>query len=161
MIILMMGVTGAGKTTVGTMLAQQLGWEFADADSFHPPANVAKMSRAIPLTDEDRLPWLKAIHQRMVEWNATGVSGVITCSALKESYRQLLLQGVDIQLVYLKGTAALIAGRVSLRKNHFAPVELVFSQFAALEEPHNALVVRVDRSPEEIVAEIRRRLTLI
>ena len=160
MIILVMGVTGAGKTTVGTLLAQQLGWAFADADSFHPSANVEKMRQAIPLTDADRIPWLEAIHQQMVQWNASSTNGVITCSALKQSYRELLLRDLDVKLVYLQGSAALIASRVSARKGHFAPAELVASQFADLQEPDDALVVQVDRSPEEIAAEIRQRLGL-
>jgi gluconokinase len=160
MIVLVMGVTGAGKTTVGAALAKQLGWEFADADSFHPPANVEKMRQAIPLNDEDRIPWLEAIHQQMKQWNDTGINGVITCSALKESYRQQLLRGLEVKLVYLQGSYALIAQRVSQRQGHFAPAELVSSQFAALEEPGNALALQVDRLPEEIVAEIRQRLGL-
>jgi gluconokinase len=160
MIVLIMGVTGAGKTTVGTLLAKQLGWEFADADSFHPPANVEKMRHATPLTDEDRIPWLEAIHQQMQKWNATGSNGIITCSALKESYRLQLLRNLEVKLVYLQGGYALIAERVSQRQGHFAPAELVSSQFADLQEPHDALVVQVDRSPQEIVAKIRRRLRL-
>jgi gluconokinase len=160
MIVLMMGVTGAGKTTVGTLLAKQLGWEFADADSFHPPANVEKMRHATPLTDEDRMPWLEAIHQQMQKWNAAGSNGIITCSALKESYRLQLLRKLEVKLVYLQGSYDLIAERVSQRRGHFAPAELVSSQFADLQEPHDALVVQVDRSPEEIVGEIRQRLRL-
>jgi gluconokinase len=158
MIVLIMGVTGAGKTTVGSLLAAQMGWVFADADSFHPPANVEKMRQAIPLTDVDRVPWLEAIHQQMVEWTATNTNGVVTCSALKQSYRERLLLGLRVKLVYLKGSYALIAGRVGHRVGHFAPAQLVASQFQDLEEPEDALVVEVEQSPEEIVAEIRRRL---
>jgi gluconokinase len=158
MIVLIMGVTGAGKTTVGSLLAAQMGWVFADADSFHPPANVEKMRQAIPLTDADRVPWLQAIHQQMVQWTAAGTNGVITCSALKQSYRERLLQGLTLKLVYLKGSYELIASRVSHRVGHFAPAQLVASQFQDLEEPENALVVQVDGSPEEIAAEIRCRL---
>jgi gluconokinase len=160
MIVLVMGVTGAGKTTVGSLLAKELGWEFADADRFHPPANVEKMRQAIPLNDEDRIPWLEAIHQQMKQWNEAGINGVITCSALKQSYRQQLLRGLEVKLVYLQGSYALIAQRVSRRQGHFAPAELVSSQFSALEEPSHALAVQVDRSPEEIAAEIRQRLGL-
>ena len=160
MIVLLMGVTGAGKTTVGSLLAQQMGWVFADADSFHPAANVEKMRHAIPLTDADRVPWLEAIHQQMVHWKAANTNGVITCSALKQSYREQLLRGLAVKLVYLKGSYALIAGRVSHRVGHFAPAQLVASQFQDLEEPEDVLVVEVDQSPEEIVAEIRRRLAI-
>lgn len=158
MIILAMGVTGAGKTTVGSLLAAQLGWVFADADSFHPAANVEKMRQAIPLTDADRVPWLEAIHAQMAQWDAASTNGVITCSALKQSYRERLLRGLTVNLVYLQGSYALIAARVSHRQGHFAPAELVASQFEDLEEPNEALVVQVDRPPEKIVAEIRRRL---
>jgi gluconokinase len=158
MIVLIMGVTGAGKTTVGSMLAQQLGWQFADADEFHPASNVEKMRKAIPLTDEDRIPWLQAIRHRMEQWIASHTDGIITCSALKQSYRDFLLSELAVQLVYLKGDQGVIASRVGLRKNHFAPAELVASQFEALEEPQNALAVKVDRPPEEIVAEVRQRL---
>ena len=158
MIVLIMGVTGAGKTTVGSLLAAQMGWGFADADSFHPPANVEKMRQAIPLTDADRVPWLEAIHQQMVQWTAANTNGIITCSALKQSYRERLLRDLGVKLVHLKGSYTLIAGRVSHRVGHFAPAQLVASQFEDLEEPEDALVVQVDRSPEEIVAEIRRRL---
>ena len=160
MIILMMGVTGAGKTTAGSLLAKALGWKFADADSFHPTANVEKMRHAIPLSDEDRIPWLEAIRDQMARWNAASTDGVITCSALKQSYRDLLLRNLAVKLVYLQGSPALIEARVSQRQGHFAPAELVASQFADLQEPHEALVVQVNRSPEEIVAEIRRRLAI-
>jgi gluconokinase len=160
MIILVMGVTGSGKTTVGTLLAAQMGWTFADADSFHPPANVEKMSHAIPLTDADRIPWLEAIHQQIIAWDSSGTSGVITCSALKKSYRQLLLGDLDVKLIYLHGSEAVIAARVAARVGHFAKADLVASQFADLQEPDDAIEVEVDHTPEEIVAEIRRRLGL-
>jgi gluconokinase len=160
MIILVMGVTGSGKTTVGTLLASQLGWKFADADSFHPAANVEKMSHAIPLTDEDRVPWLEAIHQRMVEWGAAATDGVITCSALKKSYREILLRDLNVKLIYLHGGEAVIAARVAARVGHFAKADLVASQFVDLQEPDDALEVEVDHTPEEIVGEIRRRLGL-
>jgi len=118
------------------------------------------MRHAIPLTDVDRIPWLEAIHQQMVAWNAAGTNGVITCSALKEGYRETLLRDLDVKLVYLHGSQALIAGRVAARKGHFAPAELVASQFTDLQEPADALIVEVDHTPEEIVREIRRRLGL-
>jgi gluconokinase len=160
MIILVMGVTGSGKTTVGTLLAAQMGWTYADADSFHPAANVEKMSHAISLTDEDRVPWLEAIHRQMVAWNAAGTNGVITCSALKKRYREILLRDLDVKLIYLHGSEAVIAARVAARVGHFAKADLVSSQFADLQEPDDAIEVEVDHTPDEIVAEIRRRLGL-
>jgi gluconokinase len=162
MILLLMGVTGSGKTTVGVLLALQLGWEFADADHFHTPANIEKMSRGIALNDSDRGPWLENIHAQMVRWESEHRSGVLACSALKRAYREQLRRGLDINFVYLRGERETISGRVEHRVGHYAKADLVSSQFDALEEPgpHEALTVDIRQSPEEIVAEIRRALAL-
>lgn len=158
MIILVMGVTGSGKTTIGSLLAKQMGWRFADADDFHSAANKEKMSNGIPLTDADRLPWLESIHQAMVAWNRTGESVVLACSALKESYRELLSKDLPVRLVYLRGDAAYIKERLQHRTAHYAKADLVDSQFEALEEPQDAIVVDVETTPEKIVEVIRARL---
>jgi gluconokinase len=163
MTIIIMGVTGSGKTTVGTLLAQQLGWTFADADDFHTPANKEKMSKGIGLTDADRRPWLNAIHDACVRWQAAGINGIVACSALKQSYRDLLQENVDVNFIYLRGSADLILERLGHRKGHYAKESLVASQFEALEEPEeneNTHVVDIGGIPEEIVAEIRRQLKL-
>jgi gluconokinase len=155
-----MGVTGSGKTTVGTLLAAQLVWEFADADQFHPAANVDKMARGIALTDADREPWLTALHNAIVQWLADGKNVILACSALKRSYREKLGMGGEVRLVYLKGSYDLIAGRLRERHGHFATEAILADQFAALEEPDEAIVVPVQASPRQIVSEIRRRLGL-
>jgi len=159
-----MGVTGAGKTSVGQLLAQQLGWEFADADSFHTPHNVEKMRRGIALTDEDRAPWLRAIHDAMARHSAEGRDVVLACSALKRAYRRELRQGLDMRIVYLRGSEEFILSRLSHRTGHYATGSLVASQFADLEEPgadeSDVLLVEINRSTEEISDEIRRQLHL-
>jgi gluconokinase len=160
MIVIIMGVTGAGKTTIGSLLAQQLGWKFADADDFHSHANKEKMAKGIGLTDADRGPWLRAIHDAMAKWESDGQSAVIACSALKHSYRKILREGIQVQFVYLQGSAELILERLKLRKGHYATGELVASQFAALEEPRDAYLVDIGPDPETIVKEIRARLKL-
>lgn len=163
MIILLMGPAGSGKTTVGKLLAAQLSWEFADGDDFHPPANIAKMSQGIPLTDEDRLPWLRSIREAMLQWQAQGKSAVIACSALKRSYRDLLGIGPnanDIRLVYLKGSYDLLLGRLHSRKGHYMKEQMLASQLADLEDPEDALTMDVSKPPEEIVSEVRKHLDL-
>ncbi|PYT69772.1 MAG: gluconate kinase [Acidobacteria bacterium] len=164
MIILLMGPAGSGKTTVGELLAAQLSWQFADGDDFHPPANIAKMSRGIPLTDQDRLPWLKSIRDAMQQWQAQGRSVVLTCSALKRSYRDLLgvhSKAKDVKLVYLKGTYNLLLERLHSRKGHYMKEQMLSSQLADLEEPGgDALAIDVAKSPEEIVSEICKGLSL-
>jgi gluconokinase len=159
MIVVVMGTTGSGKTTVGTLLAKRLGWEFVDADDFHPPANVEKMKHGIPLTDADREPWLKALHDKIVEWNAEKRNVVLACSALRESYRNELRASPDVTFVYLKGSYELFSRRVLARKGHFAKQDLLASQFATLEEPSDAVAVDAAHSPEEIVSEVRRQLS--
>lgn len=158
MIVIIMGTTGSGKTTIGGLLAKRLGWEFVDADDFHPPANVEKMKHGIPLTDADREPWLKALHDKIVEWNAEGRNVALACSALRQSYRDELRTSPDVRFVYLKGSYELFTSRVLARKGHFAKQDLLTSQFATLEEPMDAITVDAAPAPEQIVAEVRRQL---
>ncbi len=153
-----MGVTGSGKTTIGTLLAARLAWLFADADDFHSTANKEKMHRGIPLTDADRLPWLAAMHEQIAKWIASKQNAVLACSALKRSYRQQLWNGPEVKFVYLRGSYEFIAERLRARKGHFADEHILAGQFADLEEPSDALVVDISASPDEIVAEICRRL---
>jgi gluconokinase len=160
MIVIVMGVTGSGKTTVGRLLAQQLGWEFADADDFHPAANVEKMRHGIPLTDEDRKPWLERLRTQIAQWIAEGRNVVLACSALKRAYRKELAVGPEVRFVYLKGTAALIAERLRAREGHFAGEAILAGQFADLEEPEAAVTVDVAPAPEKIIAAIRQGLGL-
>ena len=155
-----MGVEGAGKTTVGSLLAQQLGWEFADADSFHPPANVEKIRRGIPLSDADRAPWIEAMRKAIAQWISGNQNVVLACSALKRGYRERLCAGPEVKLVYLKGGYELIDRRLKARRGHFASDQILASQFADLEEPEDAVTVDVSGSPEEIVGEIRAKLGL-
>jgi gluconokinase len=168
MVILVMGIEGTGKTTVGKLLAERLHWEFADADDFHSAANKEKMKQGIALTDADRAPWLAAIRAQIWRWIAAKAKGVITCSALKQSYRDELLsppaglegRADEIKTVYLHGTYALIAKRLHQRQGHFAGEALLASQFATLEEPRDAISIDVDQTPDQIVEEILRRLNL-
>ena len=160
MIVIVMGVTGAGKTTVGKLLASELGWEFADADDFHPPSNVEKIRNGIALTDEDRRPWLQRLRSQIEAWIGKGLSGVLACSALKQSYRQQLDAGPQVRFVFLKGPAELIAERIQSRHGHFAGAQILASQFADLEEPADAVTVSVAASPPQMVTEIRRKLEL-
>jgi gluconokinase len=152
-----MGVVGAGKTTIGKLLAQKLGWQFADADDFHPEENIEKISHGISLTDSDRAPWLAALHQAIKKWNAEARNVVLACSALKESYRMELEAG-SVWFAYLKGDYELISRRLSSRSGHFATESILRSQLADLEEPQDAITVTVDKSPDEVVSEIIRQL---
>jgi gluconokinase len=155
-----MGTAGSGKTTIGKLLAAQMKWEFADGDSFHSPANIEKMSRGIPLTDSDRIPWLNSIREAILQWDAQQKNIVLACSALKQIYRERLLVNSNVKLVYLKGSFELLRERLHSRKGHYATEQLLASQFADLEEPADAITVDVTPCPEEIVAEIRTKLTL-
>ena len=159
MVVVIMGVAGSGKTTVGTRLATALGWSFYDADDYHPEANVAKMARGQPLTDADRAPWLQRLHDLIVDCGARGENAVLACSALKASYRrQLTSSGAEVRFVFLRADPALIRARLHDRKDHFAGAALLASQFAALEPPAEAIVVDAAATPAELVAEIRRQL---
>ena len=160
MIVIVMGVVGAGKTTVGQLLARELGWEFADADNYHPKSNVEKIRHGIPLTDEDREPWLNLLRDAIQEWLKAGQSAVLACSALKQAYRQKLQISSEVRFVYLKGSAALIAERLHHRHGHFADDKILASQLADLQEPQHAVTVDVSGSPEEIAAKIRKELGL-
>ena len=160
MIVLVMGVTGSGKTTVGKLLAQRLGWLFLDADDFHPVENIEKMKHGVPLTDKDREPWLAAIHAELVKCTAKNKDAVLACSALKRSYRERLGSGVELRICYLQGTYREIAARLQSRTGHFAGEEILAGQFADLEEPSDALVLLVSETPEEIVGDALRKLKL-
>jgi carbohydrate kinase (thermoresistant glucokinase family) len=157
-VIIVMGVSGAGKTTIAAMLANQLGWTFEDADWFHPPANVEKMHSGEALTDEDRWPWLQGIAAWIDAVRQKQGHGVIACSALKRAYRRVLVgERRDVRIVYLKGARDLIARRISMRHGHFMPSSLLDSQFATLEEPtadENPIVVSIDARPRAIVEHI-------
>lgn len=158
MIAIVMGVTGSGKTTVGRLLARQLGCEFADADDFHPQSNVEKIVRGIPLNDEDRAPWLERLRDQIANWIANDQNGVLACSALKRTYRQELNVGPEVRFVYLKGSPDLIKQRLRLRRGHFADEKILAGQFADLEEPETGVTVDISQTPEKIVAEIREAL---
>ena len=164
-VIIVMGVASSGKTSLGERLAERLGWPFRDADAFHPPENVAKMSGGTPLNDEDRKPWLAAIAAWIDELRATGKHGIVTCSALKRRYRDVIRgDRPDVALVYLKGSRELIGERMAKRQHHFMPPALLDSQFAALEEPgpdERPLVMPVELSKDEIVSRVLRELDLV
>jgi carbohydrate kinase (thermoresistant glucokinase family) len=160
MIILVMGTTGSGKSTVGLMLAQRLGWLFLDADDFHSAANKEKMHKGIPLTDADRAPWLAAIHHELVRQDKLGCNVSLACSALKQEYRDELKANLNMRVVYLKGSEAVLRSHIEGRHGHFAGESLLASQLATLEEPVDALVEDVSHTPEEIVTEVCALLNL-
>ena len=161
-VIVVMGVSGAGKSTIAAMLAVRLGWTYEDADWFHPPANVEKMHAGVALSDEDRWPWLQGIAAWIEATRRTGGHGVIACSALKRAYRDFLIGGQrDVRIVYLKGERELIARRMTTRDGHFMPTSLLDSQFAALEEPteeERPVVVSIDARPHDIIEVIVAKL---
>jgi gluconokinase len=162
MIVVLMGVTGSGKTTVGRLLARELGWTFLDADDFHPASNIEKMRRGEPLTDADRRPWLEALRRRVDEACARGENVVLACSALKHAYQDYLQHDVvgQVHYVHLRGSGTLIRERLAARKGHFMNPELLHSQFEALEPSDDAVQIDVSPPPEVIAADIRRRLGL-
>ncbi len=163
-VIVVMGVASSGKTSLGERLAAELGWPFRDADSFHPPENVAKMAGGTPLNDDDRKPWLAAIAAWIDDLRVAGGHGIVTCSALKKAYRSVIVgERPDVALVYLRGSRELIGARMASRQHHFMPTALLDSQFATLEEPaddERPLVVSVESSKEAIVSDVMARLGL-
>jgi gluconokinase len=164
LVIVLMGVSGCGKSTVGGELSRLLGWQFRDADSFHPPANIEKMSRSVPLTDEDRWPWLDAIGGWIDERIARGEPGIVSCSALKRAYRARIgAKRQGVRLVHLLGSQDMIAARLAARTDHFMPPGLLASQFVALEEPgpeERALVVGIAMPPRYMASAIIEKLGL-
>ena len=153
--LIVMGVAGCGKTTIGKALAARLGWDFFDADGFHPPANVAKMAAGIPLDDEDRAPWLAALHGLLAKTLQAGRHPVLACSALKQHYRETLLAGNDgVRVVYLRGNYEVILARMNDRTDHYMKPGMLRSQFDALEEPRDALIVDITPTAEEIIENI-------
>jgi gluconokinase len=158
MLILVMGVTGSGKTTVGKLLAQRLGCSFLDADDFHSATNREKMHHGIPLTDADRAPWLAAIHNELVRADGAGQSVVLACSALKQEYRNTLNAGLDLKIVFLRGTVEQLHRNLVTRVDHFAGESLVPSQLATLEEPAGVIAEDISTAPEQIVDDICARL---
>ena len=161
MVLILMGVSGCGKTRIGNQLAQELGWPFYDGDDFHPPANVAKMRSGIPLNDDDRDPWLTALRDLILEQRRAQQPAIIACSALKQKYRdRLQVDREHVRFVFLHGNYEIIAERLAVRANHYMNPNLLASQFAALEEPKEALRVEVAQVPDAIVARIRTELQL-
>jgi gluconokinase len=160
MVVVLMGVAGSGKTTIGRGLSKELGWKFYDADDFHPRPNVEKMSRGVPLDDTDRIPWLEALRELVRACLERGESAVLACSALKENYREYLLIDEGVKLVYLKGDYDLIQDRLRTRRGHFMKPEMLDSQFATLEEPEQGIHVDISSPPEEIIKAIRSRFAI-
>ena len=162
--LIVMGVSGSGKSTIGERLAERLAWSYEDGDKFHPASNVAKMSAGQPLTDMDRWPWLMAIADEIDRVCLAGKHAVIACSALKRAYRNVLVHGrSDVRIIFLSGTQALIANRLAQRKGHFMPPGLLESQFETLEPPEadeNPVTVSIDASADAIVDDIVRQLRL-
>jgi gluconokinase len=166
MILILMGVTGSGKTTVGKLLSARLGWLFEDADWYHPVDNITKMCQGVPLTDEDRSPWLDRLHIAIRQWIAAGENVVLACSALKHTYRTKLAVSDEVWFAYLKASQEVIASRLSARQDHFMNPNLLSSQFDALEEPAEAIVIdateAVDKCVEQLtlkLAELQKRAT--
>jgi gluconokinase len=162
-IVIIFGVSGAGKTTIGKLLADELGWQFYEADDFHPRSNIEKMRRGRPLTDEDRWPWLERLREQLTRSVAAKEDAVLACSALKRAYREHLRVSGEVKFVFLRGDYALIAKQLCHRRGHFMNPELLRSQFADLEEPksdEDVLTIELGRTPEELVKEIKTNLGL-
>ena len=163
MILIIFGVSGAGKTTIGKLLAEELGWQFYEADDFHPRANIEKMRSGLPLTDEDRWPWLERLREQIMRSLAAKENAVLACSALKRVYREHLRVSGDVKFVFLRGDYALIERQLRRRRGHFMSPALLQSQFADLEEPQpdeDVLTIDLGRSPQELVDEIKAKLNL-
>ncbi len=159
MIVVLMGVSGSGKTTVGELLSERLGWPLLDADDFHPPENIEKMRSGIPLTDEDRWPWLDRLNGLLREKDSNGESALLACSALKQKYRDRLAAGLkDPRWVYLKGSFELIEARLKARKGHYMKAGLLKSQFATLEEPLDAITAEIGTTPEAVADAVEAAL---
>jgi gluconokinase len=163
-ILIVFGVSGAGKTTIGKLLAEELGWRFYEADDFHPRANIEKMRSGHPLTDEDRWPWLERLREQITRSLAAKENVVLACSALKRAYRERLRVSDDVKFVFLRGDYALIERQLRRRRGHFMNPALLQSQFADLEEPEpdeDAITIDLERAPEELVDEIKAKLDLV
>jgi len=162
MVVIIWGVSGAGKTTIGELLAQELHWKFYDADDFHPQVNIDKMERGEPLTDEDRQPWLQSLREAITRSLAANENAVLACSALKRKYRELLRVNADVKFVFLHGSRARIADQLKQRRGHFIDPALLDSQFADLEEPESSedmLTIELKGEPDELVEQIRQKLS--
>ncbi len=158
MILIVMGVAGSGKSTIGQLLAERLGWPFYDGDDFHPAANVEKMRQGQPLSDADRAGWLSALADLIRDHVQRQQSAVVACSALKQAYRERLHVAASVRFIYLRGSSALIAARLRQRTGHYMPASLLASQFATLEEPSDALTIDIGPPPEQIISEILQHL---
>lgn len=160
--VILMGVSGCGKTTIGQLLAQQLGWEFIESDDYHSAENIRKMARGVPLTDEDRQPWLESLHNVLHNFSAQERPVVMACSALRENYRNILADDLPgILFVYLKGSYALIEARLAARPAHFMKAGMLRSQFETLQEPEDALALDIAQSPAEICRQITQHMKKI
>ena len=163
MVVIIFGVSGAGKTTIGHLLAQEVGWRFYEADDFHPRANIEKMREGVPLTDQDRSPGLKSLRELVNRCIAAGEDAVLACSALKRAYRRYLHVNAEVKLVFLRGEYGLIANQLRYRRGHFMNPALLRSQFADLEEAkatEGAIVIELGRGPHKLVQEIKRKLPI-
>ena len=162
MVVIIWGVSGAGKTKIGELLAQELHWKFYDADDFHPQVNIDKMERGEPLTDEDRQPWLQSLREAITRSLAANENAVLACSALKRKYRELLRVNADVKFVFLHGSRARIDDQLKQRRGHFMNPALLDSQFADLEEPESSedmLTIELKGEPDELVEQIRQKLS--
>jgi gluconokinase len=160
MIIIIMGVAGTGKTTIGSLLARELDWDFYDADDFHSEANRVKMSQGIALTDEDRASWLLSLEELISQNIEQNTSAILACSALKNSYRNILAVNEQVKFVYLQGTYEQIKARLNERAGHFMSASMLDSQFETLEEPQNALTINIAHTPQEIISIMRKGFNL-